>query len=94
MNGDKVESSGDLTAKVRSFFAGDSAELTVWRDGEEITVTIVFGESPNPEEEQPEQQSKDDASSGEPGQSGQAPYGFSFDGDMEDFFRQFFGYGF
>ena len=87
VDGEKVTSSGTLTAIVRTHYAGDTAQITVWRDGEELTLTIVFDESPEPTEEEPQEQSQEP--SGEPGQ----PYTFSFDGDMEDFFRQFFGFG-
>ena len=89
VDGKKVTSSSELTALVRSYYAGDTAEITVWRSGEEVTLTIVFEETPEPvEEEEPE------AQSAEPYQGGQQ-YGYSYGGgDMEDFFRQFFGYGY
>ena len=93
VDGEAVESSNELTAIVKTYYAGDEAEITVWRSGEEVTLTIVFEESPEPEP-------TPEASSGsqEPGRSSgeQQPYSYSFGGgDMEDFFRQFrefFGY--
>ena len=90
VDGEKVESSSDLTAIVRTHYAGDSAEITVWRGGEEVTLTIVFEETPEPVEEEP----AETEGSGEPSQ-GQQPYAYSYGGgDMEDFFRQFFGFGY
>jgi len=87
VDGKTITSSSELTALVKTYYAGDTAEITVWRDGEEVTLTIEFDESPEPEEEEPEVQQ---GGSGEPGQGGQ--YGYSYGGDMDDFFRYFFGY--
>lgn len=89
VDGKEVTSSSGLTGIVQTYYAGDEAEITVWRDGEYLTLTIVFDETPEPEETPASQQG-----SGEQGQGGQ-PYGYSYGGgDMEDFFRQFFGYGY
>jgi len=95
VDGEKVESSSDLTAIVRTHYAGDEAEITVWRDGEEVTMTIVFEETPEPtEEEEAEPDNGAQQPSAEPEQ-GQPPYSYYYgNGDMEDFFRQFFGFGF
>lgn len=40
-----VTTSSELVAQVRQYRAGDSAELTVWRDQEYRTVTVVFDEA-------------------------------------------------
>ena len=71
----------ELTAIVRTYSVGDTAELTVWRNGETLTVSLTFGESQKPVEATP---------SPAPQQNQQGQYF----GNMDDFFRQFFGYGF
>ena len=89
VDGEEITSSSELTAAVRTHYAGETAEITVWRDGEELTLTIEFDKSPEPEEEeQAEPQPQQDP--GEPGQDGRYEYSFGGD-DMEDFFRYFFG---
>lgn len=87
LDGKTIRSSSELSKAVKSYYAGDTAEITVWRSGEEITLTIAFEESPEPETEEPTE-SQD--GSGEPDQG--SPYGYAGGGDMEDFFRYFFGY--
>ncbi len=69
----------ELTGIVRTYAVGDSAELTIWRGGETLTLTVTFGESQPPVEATPVPQQD---------RSQQYQYGF---GDMDDFFRQFFG---
>ncbi len=49
-----VTTASDLTTAVKSYRAGDTAELTVWRDGEYITLTIVFDQK-LPEEDTEEE---------------------------------------
>ncbi len=72
----------ELTAIVRKYSVGDTAEFTLWRNGEEVTVSVTFGESQKPVEVTPSPEPQQ-------GQGGQY-----YSGDMDDFFRQFFGYGF
>ena len=87
LDGEEVAGSSELTAMLRQYRAGDTAELTVWRHGEEVLLSITFDEKqPEEETEEPSEQERNDAS-GEPGQ-----YYYYGDGDdMEEFFRRFFG---
>ena len=82
VDGKPVTGFTELTGIVRTYAVGDTAELTVWRRGETLTIPVTFGESQPPEEEPATQQQT-------PQQ--QVPYGF---GSMDDFIRQFFGFGF
>ncbi len=90
LDGEAVAGSSELTSMLLQYHAGDEAELTVWRDGETVTLTIVFDQKP---EETPEAAAP--SASDEPqtygGRSGGGQYGY-YNGDIEDFFRQFFGY--
>ncbi len=79
-----ISSASDLTTVVKSYRAGDTAELTVFRDDEYITLTITFDEKlPDEETEEEEEEDTDTSASGEM-QGGQ-----SSQGGMS----QFFGYG-
>ena len=88
LDGKAVVGSSELTAMIKQYHAGDSAELTVWRDGEEVTLTIVF-DVKAPEEETNDEASSESGASAEPGQDGQYYY-YGDGSDMEDFFREFF----
>ena len=44
IDGREVRTASDLAKIVREYRAGDSAELTVWRSHEMITVTVIFDE--------------------------------------------------
>ncbi len=44
IDGTPVLTTSELARLVREYKAGDSAELSVWRDGELLTVTVVFDE--------------------------------------------------
>ena len=69
----------ELVSIIRSYAVGDTAQFTVWRNGQTKTLTVTFGESQPPVDEPAAQQE----------QSQQYPY------YMDDFFRQFFnGFGF
>ena len=82
----EVAGATELTAIVRSYHVGDTAQLTVWRNGEELTLTVTFDQSLPQEEEEPDRSPSDQPPQG---------YGYGqFGGDIEDFFRQFFGFGF
>ncbi len=81
VDGQEVAGFTELTAIVRTYAVGDTAEMTIWRNGETVTVSVTFGESQKPVEPSP---------SPEPQQNQQGQYY----GDMDDFFRQFFGFGF
>ena len=84
LDGQEVTSDSELTSLVKGYHAGDEAELTVWRSGEELTLTVVF------DEKLPEEETEDTAS----GEMQQAQPYQPYAGDIEDFFRQFFGFGF
>ena len=89
LDGKAVVGSSELTSMIKQYHAGDTAELTVWRDGEEVTLTITF-DMKTPEQEEKAESSSESGSSAEPDQGGQYYYGDG--GDIEDFFRQFFDY--
>ena len=76
-----VAGSTELTAIVRGYSVGDTAQITLWRNGETMTVPVTFGESQKPVEATPSPEPQQN----QPGQ---------YYGDMDDFFRQFFGFGF
>ena len=78
VDGQEVVGSTELTSIVRSYAVGDTATITVWRSGETVDLTVTFGESQKPVEPTPAPQQE----------QGQYQYGY---GDMEDFFRRFFG---
>ena len=44
IDGTEITSSSDLSSAIKSYRAGDTAELTVYRDGGYITLSIVFDE--------------------------------------------------
>ena len=46
IDGSTIEGIEDLAGQVRSRHAGDTVELTVVRDGEELTVTVTLDERP------------------------------------------------
>lgn len=47
----KIESLANLSTALRSYRAGDTATVTVYRNGSEVELTIVFDEKPTQEEE-------------------------------------------
>ena len=78
----------DLNAAKKKYSAGDKATLTVYRDGETITVDIVWDAVPAEEKTQDTQQQQQQQQYGNNGQYGN---GFPFN---DDFFNYFFGNGF
>jgi hypothetical protein len=82
-----VAGASELTSLVKQYHAGDEATLTVWRNGETETLTVVF------DEKLPEEEEEEDAqdTTTEPQWSGQSG---NYSGSMDDFFRQFFGFGY
>ena len=87
LDGKAVAGSSELTSMIKQYHAGDTAELTVWRNGEEITLSVTFDEK-QPEEESDEASGESGATA-EPGQDGQYYY-YGDGSDMEEFFREFF----
>ncbi|MCD7769729.1 MAG: PDZ domain-containing protein [Oscillospiraceae bacterium] len=80
----EITSASDLTTAVKGYRAGDTAELTVFRDDEYITLTITFDEKlPDEETEEEDTEDTDTSASGEM-QGGQSSQGVM---------SQFFGYG-
>ena len=57
---DSVESYNDLKAAVKNHFAGDTVEVTLYRAGEEMTLSLTFDEAQpemqEPQEKKPQQQ--------------------------------------
>ena len=69
LGGKAVETTTELASAKKAYKAGDSCELTVWRSGTTLTLTVVFDEEPMPSEE---------ASGGQDGESRQdrqSPFG-------------------
>ena len=89
LDGKAVSGSSELTSMIKQYHAGDTAELTVWRHGEEVMLSITFDEK-LPEEESDDAPEESGSASMEPGQDGQYYY-YGDGSDMEEFFRQFFG---
>ena len=89
LDGKAVSGSSELTSMIKQYHAGDTAEITVWRNGEEVLLSITFDEKLPEEESKEEEKTDGGASSPEPGQDGQYYYYGNGD-DMEEFFRQFF----
>ncbi|MBQ0037655.1 MAG: trypsin-like peptidase domain-containing protein [Clostridiales bacterium] len=77
LNDTKITSMEDLSAAKKNFKAGDTVTLTIFRDGQNTTVSLTFDEQPQiTGSEKTEQQQQ------------QIP---SFPGGMEDFYNYFFG---
>lgn len=85
----EITSVEDLNAAKKKYSAGDSATLTVYRDGETITVDIVWDAVPAEQQTQNTQDQQQQTPRNYNG--GQYGGGFPF-GD--DFFNYFFGNGF
>ena len=49
-NGATVERNADLTSQLKKVKAGDTVELTVYRAGEEITLSVTLDEKPQTDE--------------------------------------------
>ena len=77
VDGTPVEGYTELVTIIRSYAVGDTAQFTVWRNGQTKTLSVTFGESQPPEQTETE-----------PRQDQYQQYQF---GNMDDFFRQFFG---
>ena len=80
LNGTAITTRTDLTAALKSFRAGDTATMQVYRGGSYVDVTITFDARPQTTGTEQQQQ--------QPQQ--QYPYGYQTPG-MDDFFRYFFG---
>ena len=80
-----ITSYEDLVAAKKKYSAGDKSVLTIYRDGQTITVDIVWGSVPA-EQQKPQQEQQQ-----EPQTRNEYSYGYPF---SDDFFRYFFGNGF
>ncbi len=78
-----VESYNDLKSAVKNYSAGDSAVVTLYRAGEEMTVNIIFDEA-QPEVQEAEPQTQQQPSMG----------GGSYYGQIPDVFGDMFGFNF
>ena len=76
VDGETIESYSDLKSAVKRYSAGDTAEITLYRAGEEMTVTITFDEV-QPETET-EQSSSSDSGSNSYGDYSGRNFGFSY----------------
>jgi len=81
IDGTKIATLEDLTAAKKKFSAGDTSTLTVYREGETITVQLTWGQ-------QPKEEQQDASTEATPDQGGNNYYGSD---DMEDLFNWFFG---
>ncbi len=90
VDGVTVTNGEELTAIIKAAHAGDQAVYTVWRSGETVDIVVIYDER-LPREEEPVEQ----VPVQEPGQGQYYYYEGTPGGSMmEDFFRQFFGFGF
>lgn len=78
----------DLAAALKHFRAGDTTDVTVWRSGEELSLSITFDEKPPVAEEEAEQPQQEQPQQGN-GQY-QLPDGYNPFGGL---FGDFFGFG-
>ena len=99
INGETIESYEGLAEKVAASEPGDKLELTVYRKGETLTITVTIGEKKQdalPSQEQ--SQSGQNGQSGQSGQEGQSnPWGEGsegFGGDPWGFGTFPWGWGF
>ncbi|MBQ8974139.1 MAG: trypsin-like peptidase domain-containing protein [Oscillospiraceae bacterium] len=91
--GDTEITSGDeLRSARRAYRAGDSAELTVYRNGESITLTIVFDEEPRTDETQQQQQQQPQTQNpnGDGGESDDGNDSWSWDFELPEQFKDLF----
>ena len=76
VDGETIEGYSDLKSAVKRYSAGDTAEITLYRAGEEMTVTITFDEV-LPETETEQSSSSDSGSNSYDDYSGRN-FGFSY----------------
>lgn len=88
----EVTSQSELISAIRKYHAGDTAQLTVFRAQEYLTLTITFDEALPAEES--ESAGTEDGSYSASGEMGPGEY-YEYRGnvdpdDLEDFFNEFF----
>ncbi len=77
IDGKEVAGRTELSAILRTYAVGDAVTVSVWRNGQTVDLAVTLGESEPPVDDTPQEQ------------SGQQ-FGYDY-GDLDDFFRQFFG---
>lgn len=95
MDDKDIASYEDLVAAKKSYSAGDTVTLTVYREGKTIEVELTFDAAPETTETSSSDQSTDNSYNGNGGY-GNGGYGNGGNGYYSnpwDFFNNFFGYG-
>ena len=95
MDDKDIASYEDLVAAKKSYSAGDTVTLTVYREGKTIEVQLTFDAAPETTETSSSDQSTDNSYNGNGGY-GNGGYGNGGNGYYSnpwDFFNNFFGYG-
>ena len=95
MDDKDIASYEDLVAAKKSYSAGDTVTLTVYREGKTIEVELTFDATPETTETSSSDQSTDNSYNGNGGY-GNGGYGNGGNGYYSnpwDFFNNFFGYG-
>ena len=64
IDGMEIASLDDLTAAKKAYAAGDTSELTVYRQGETITLTLTWGAAPAEQQTATQEQAQQDATQG------------------------------
>ena len=85
-----ITTTDELTSIIKASHAGDEAVFTIWRSGETMDVVVIYDERLPEEEDAVTEQSTVQ----NPGQGQYYYEGTPGSGNMEDFFRQFFGFGY
>ena len=98
MDDKDIASYEDLVAAKKSYSAGDTVTLTVYREGKTIEVELTFDAAPETTETSSSDQSTDNSYNGNGGygNGGNGGYGNGGNGYYSnpwDFFNNFFGYG-
>ncbi len=92
MDDKDIASYEDLVAAKKSYSAGDTVTLTVYREGKTIEVPLTFGAVPESAETGNSDQSTDNSYNGNNGY-GYGNGGNGYYSNPWDFFNNFFGYG-
>ena len=84
----EIDTMEDLTAVKKKYAAGDDVTLTIYRAGKETTLDMTWDSVP-PEEQVTEEEQQTQNNNGS---NGNNPYLYT--NPFEDFFRNFYGYGY
>ena len=93
MDDKDIASYEDLVAAKKSYSAGDTVTLTVYREGKTIEVELTFDAAPETTETSSSDQSTDNSYNGNGGYGGYGNGGNGYYSNPWDFFNNFFGYG-